>query len=63
MRINIASTVNIEAHAGGWDEILLGTSPVLLIIGLIYIARSRRPTDDSVGVKQICEKREFEDKN
>ena len=41
------------AHQGGWDEVLLVGVPILLIIGLLAIAKRRvdaqvaaQPTDD-----------------
>jgi uncharacterized membrane protein len=29
------------AHQGGWDEILLVTGPILVIVGLLMLARKR----------------------
>lgn len=29
------------AHQGGWDEILLVLGPILLIVGLLRLAKSR----------------------
>ena len=30
------------AHQGGWDEILMVVGPLLVAVGLLYWARSRR---------------------
>jgi hypothetical protein len=35
------------AHQGGWDEILLVVGPILVISGLLLLARQRlRPPED-----------------
>jgi hypothetical protein len=34
-------TLELVAHQGGWDEILLVTVPIVLIIGLLAIAKRR----------------------
>jgi hypothetical protein len=36
------------AHQGGWDEILLVAGPILVIVGLLRLAKKRvdRPSDD-----------------
>ncbi len=41
----------VFAHQGGWDEILLVAGPLVLVVGLLWLAdrRSRRmasPDDD-----------------
>ena len=37
----IISTVGLLAHEGGWDEVLLVGGPILLIVGLLAIAKRR----------------------
>ncbi len=32
----------VVAHQGGWDEILMVAGPPLVLIGLLYWARSRQ---------------------
>jgi hypothetical protein len=34
------------AHQGGWDEILLVAGPILVIIGLLKLARNRVESND-----------------
>ncbi len=36
--------VTVFAHAGGWDEIALVTGPVLVLGGLLWVARRRALT-------------------
>jgi hypothetical protein len=31
----------VLAHQGGWDEILLVAGPVLVVVGLLWLAKSR----------------------
>ncbi|CAN5397396.1 hypothetical protein BH10ACT2_BH10ACT2_17330 [soil metagenome] len=33
--------MTVLAHQGGWDEILLVLGPILIIIGLLRLAKSR----------------------
>ena len=56
---SIICSAPLLAHQGGWDEVLLVGVPILLIIGLLAIAKRRvdaqvaaQPTDDdtSLGV-------------
>ena len=35
------TTAALLAHQGGWDEILLVGTPILLIIGLLALAKRR----------------------
>jgi hypothetical protein len=37
------------AHQGGWDEILLVLGPILIIVGLLRLAKNRveRETDET----------------
>jgi hypothetical protein len=50
--MSLLSTVTVRAailaHQGGWDEILLVAGPILLIAGLLVLAKRRveRRTDD-----------------
>ena len=42
------------AHQGGWDEILLVAAPILIIVGLLTLAKKRveanpAPDDDPSG--------------
>ncbi len=40
------------AHAGGWDEILLVAVPILILMGILYLAGRRasaRARSDDVG--------------
>ena len=30
------------AHQGGWDEILMVVGPLIVVVGLLYWARSRQ---------------------
>ncbi|MEQ1872896.1 MAG: hypothetical protein ABL953_04135 [Ilumatobacteraceae bacterium] len=32
---------SVLAHQGGWDEILLVLGPILIIVGLLRLAKSR----------------------
>ena len=34
------------AHQGGWDEILLVMGPILVIAGLLYLAKKRVAAHD-----------------
>ena len=36
----------VLAHQGGWDEILLVLGPIVIIIGLLRVAKSRVARDD-----------------
>jgi hypothetical protein len=36
----------MQAHAGGWDEMLIIAGPLIVIVGLMRKARSNRPPDD-----------------
>ena len=36
----------MQAHAGGWDEMLIVAGPLIVIVGLVRKARSNRPPDD-----------------
>jgi hypothetical protein len=31
----------VVAHQGGWDEVLLVLAPILLFVGLLYVANKR----------------------
>ena len=33
--------ITLLAHQGGWDEILLVLGPIMLIAGLLWLAKSR----------------------
>lgn len=35
------SQINLLAHQGGWDEILLIGGPMLIIVGLLWLAKRR----------------------
>lgn len=39
----------LVAHQGGWDEILLVLGPILIIVGLLRLAKNRvtRETDEA----------------
>jgi len=37
------------AHQGGWDEILLVAGPILVIVGLLWLAKRR--VDRAVAVR------------
>jgi hypothetical protein len=32
----------LVAHQGGWDEILMVVGPLVVVVGLLYWARSRQ---------------------
>ena len=36
-----ATTSVLLAHQGGWDEILLIAGPIVIIIGLLWLAKRR----------------------
>ncbi len=38
---DIATLAGLVAHQGGWDEVLLVGAPILLIVGLLAIAKRR----------------------
>ena len=40
MAVSAASPV-LLAHQGGWDEILLISGPIVVIMGLLWIAKRR----------------------
>ena len=40
MAVSAASPV-LLAHQGGWDEILLIAGPIVLIMGLLWLAKRR----------------------
>jgi len=49
-----ATTPVLLAHQGGWDEVLLVGGPILIIMGLLWLAKRRvdhaaslRPDPDS----------------
>ena len=49
-----AASPALLAHQGGWDEILLIAGPIVLIMGLLWLAKRRvdhidRGYDDLVG--------------
>lgn len=33
--------ISLLAHQGGWDEILLVLGPILIIVGLLRLAKAR----------------------
>ena len=35
------SSLALLAHQGGWDEILLVLGPILIIVGLLRLAKNR----------------------
>lgn len=37
----MARSIAVIAHQGGWDEILLVLGPIVVIIGLLMLARKR----------------------
>jgi hypothetical protein len=43
--VNAASTLGsgpvLFAHQGGWDEVLLIGGPILIIMGLLWVAKRR----------------------
>jgi len=39
--------IKLLAHQGGWDEILLVLGPILIIVGLLRLAKKRVDRDDS----------------
>jgi hypothetical protein len=38
--------IALLAHQGGWDEILLVLGPILIIVGLLRLAKHRVERDD-----------------
>ena len=38
--------IKLLAHQGGWDEILLVLGPILIIVGLLRLAKKRVDRDD-----------------
>jgi hypothetical protein len=46
----IISFAGLVAHQGGWDEVLLVGIPILLIIGLLVVAKRR--VDAQFGSEQ-----------
>ena len=36
-----ASGLALLAHQGGWDEVLLIAAPIVIIVGLLWIAKRR----------------------
>lgn len=45
-RATLAADTLVLMHQGGWDEILIGLGPLIIIGALIVIARRARPDDD-----------------
>ena len=41
--------IALLAHQGGWDEILLVLCPILIIVGLLRLAKSRVERDSASG--------------
>ena len=39
--------IALLAHQGGWDEILLVLGPILIIIGLLRLAKNRVNRDNN----------------
>lgn len=41
----------VLAHAGGWDEMLLGATPIVVIIGVLALVKRRAvgPADETVA--------------
>jgi hypothetical protein len=37
----VAAAIPLLAHQGGWDEVLLVGGPILVIIGILAVARHR----------------------
>lgn len=46
---DIAPLTGLIAHQGGWDEVLLVGIPILLIIGLLAIAKRRVDAHAAAG--------------
>ena len=44
--------IALLAHQGGWDEILLVLGPILIIIGLLRLAKNRVSRDNQSNVDQ-----------
>lgn len=40
-RVIDGRVIAVLAHQGGWDEILLVLGPILIIVGLLRLAKSR----------------------
>ena len=38
----MAAISALLAHQGGWDEILMVVGPLIVVVGLLYWARSRQ---------------------
>ena len=44
----LAVSSALVAHQGGWDEFLIGALPLVVVVGLLYWARTRRQSSTSV---------------
>ncbi|MDA3033165.1 MAG: hypothetical protein O3B90_12725 [Actinomycetota bacterium] len=49
------ATQALLAHKGGWDEILLVAGPIVVIIGLLVLAKRRVDAIASAGTKRPSE--------
>lgn len=45
----------VMMHAGGWDEILIGLGPLVVIGALIYIARKGVPLEEEEEQETVGE--------
>ena len=43
--------IALLAHQGGWDEIVLVLGPILIIVGLLRLAKRRVERDSAAGRK------------
>jgi hypothetical protein len=46
------------AHQGGWDEILLVVGPILVVVGLLRLARSRVQAGTAPAEPEVPDKLE-----
>ena len=46
---SLPSTTMLLAHQGGWDEVLLVGAPIVLIIGLLAVAKRRVDAQAATG--------------
>lgn len=44
--------IALFAHQGGWDEILLVLGPILIIIGLLRLAKNRVGRDGETNIDE-----------
>jgi hypothetical protein len=54
----LAVTAAVIAHQGGWDEILFVLGPILIVVGLVRLARTRITSGAAPAEPEVADKPE-----